>query len=152
MGKLRLTMMTFLCKVTLWMWQSENSKKVLAFSTVTHDTCVICCVNWACLSWRAQISMNEILGSSCLSMTTCVHIYITLFFIDICLTGALSKVTKRVSSKVDLTWYLGTQTTGQGYSDLQLKWTTWQPDVQPTPYKSPSFVSVLGLWHLQTCM
>lgn len=29
----------------LWRWQSENSKQVLAFSTVTRDAFVICCVN-----------------------------------------------------------------------------------------------------------
>lgn len=32
-----------------------------------------------------------------------MHIYITLFFTDMCLTGASSKVTKDISSKVDLT-------------------------------------------------
>lgn len=112
----------------LWMWQSENSKRVLAFSSYPVMLLLFVVLNWACLSWRALFLLNEIVGSPCLAMTTCEHIYITLFFIDICLTGALSKMTKGISSKVDLTWYLGTQTTGQGYSDLQLKWTTWQPE------------------------
>ena len=132
------------------MWQSEKvPRKFLLSPPLPCDAFLICCVNWVCLSWRTRILLKEILRSSGLGMTTCVHIYITLFFTDMCLTGALSKVTKDISWKADLTWYLGAQTTGQGYSDLQLKWTTWQPEYAAIPCMSPSCVSVLSLLCLQ---
>lgn len=41
------------------------------------------------------------------------------------LTGTLGKAAKDISSKVALTWFLSAQTTGQGYSDLQLKRSPW---------------------------
>lgn len=69
--------------------------------------------------------LNEILSSSYLGMTICMHIYITLFFTDMALTRTLGKAAKEISSKVALTWYLSAQTTGQGYSDLQLKRSPW---------------------------